>query len=365
MSEPQPRYVPILKGRLGELSALSHADDIVKASCLPIVEIAPAGLDEDEDGNVDPRSVHKAMDSFRSRLVGRWPEDQRIIVDAGLLPHVGGLVPPVDTAIDFGRENFSVTPTVRPSDRNETIQGVAEQIHQWGLEGACIRLAGDDLDDTESPIDESLDRVVSILGIASSEIDLVLDLGAVSDEKSASFASRIARIVLSETPRVNEWRTLTVASGAFPADLGFVQPEVPAETQRFDLALWLGLQTRVRGRKPIFGDYGVAHPSLAGPAAFAPAPQLRYTTDESWLIVKGRRSDRRGASQFFDICDRIVKHSAFTPGLSWGDERIEHAARAASNAEVDAPTGNASTWRAIGTSHHLAATTRMVASLVA
>jgi len=58
---------------------------------------------------------------------------------------------------------------------------------EWGVTGACIHRAGEDLDDTDSPIPDSIDRVLALLGIVPDNIDLVLDLGSITDERALTF----------------------------------------------------------------------------------------------------------------------------------------------------------------------------------
>jgi hypothetical protein len=76
--------------------------------------------------------------------------------------------------------------------------------------------------------------------------------------------------------------------------------------------------------------------------------------EDNWLVMKGRRSERRGQRQFFDICDRVARHQGFTPGISWGDARIRDAADASFDEDALTSPGNAMIWRAIGTNHHIA-----------
>ena len=70
--------------------------------------------------------------------------------------------------------------------------------------------------------------------------------------------------------------------------------------------------------------------------------------------MKGRKTDRRGSRQFFDICRAVAGHPEFTPDLTWGDRRIAAATELDDDRlQRDVGTGNAMTWRAIGTSHHI------------
>ena len=103
-----------------------------------------------------------------------------------------------------------------------------------------------------------------------------------------------------------------------------------------------------------YSDYGVTHPVLQTGVAFAAPPQIRYTTNDEWLVLKGARNDRRGHRQFFDLCARLRRElgaAVSPPEQSWGDQEF-HVAANKEGTDGDGP-GNASTWRAIATSHHI------------
>lgn len=350
-------YIPILKGRLGEFTALSHVDADHLDRMTPLLEVVPGAVEFDDDGDPTAASVSLDLSRFTDRIVGRWA-NRRVIVDAALVPGSPAGRPPIVELLDgLHRRGQRVIPTVRPSDDDDIVTQVREAMQAGGqpAPGACIRLAGEDLDDTNVPIPEALDRVVRLLRIEPGAVDLVLDFAAIADEQAAAFASRIARLIVGELPYVDDWRTVAVAAGAFPTDLNSVQPNVLSSLTRHDAAIWRGIRSRVAGRVPSFADYAIAHPVMPATAGFAPAPQLRYTAEQEWLVMKGRKSDRRGAKQFFDICRTVAAHPEFTPDLSWGDRRIALATAADDDAlQANPGTGNAMVWRAIGTSHHLA-----------
>lgn len=343
-------YIPILKGRLGELQALKEMDASTKRHVIPLVEFAPGAPDLDENGDVRPESISKDLESFATRLSTRWLDHDRIIIDGGAYDSQYS----IEATKKFAQKGVRFTPVIRPSDSDSTLTATGDWITKAGLDGACIRLSGEDLDDANEPLSSALDRVLTLANLSPNQVDVVLDFSAVTDGDSAKFAARIARIMLGEIPSIKDWRILSVGAGAFPADLNKVQADVLTGLPRHDAAMWNRVKNHAVHRVPDYSDYGVANPLPALGVAFAPAPQLRYTAEGEWLVMKGRRSERRGSAQFYDICLRISEHKSFTPNLSWGDIRIAQGAHAA---VVDPPppgTGNATTWRAIGTSHHIA-----------
>jgi hypothetical protein len=361
-SEPDVVYMPILKGRAGELRALEEVSETTASQMTPLVEIP---LVADESDSEDPLTSEITGDvgKFAADIKRRWSPDRRVVFDASVIPSSRYNNPTVDLINAFARDDYTVTPTVRPSDDEEILKSIGATIHEWHIESACIRLSGDDLDPSDVPLEVSIRRTLDWLRVSPHEVDVVLDFRSVTDENAISFMARIARLVLAELPHIDQWRTLVCAAGAFPPDLNAVQSEVVTELPRHDAAMWNAVRERTRGRTPIFGDYGIAYPGQAAGVPFAPAPQLRFTSERNWVVMKGRRQDRRGARQFYEICERIASAAVVDPQLSWGDNYVYEAARSARSGNDSVRTGNAMIWRAIGTSHHLAYVANRLATL--
>jgi hypothetical protein len=226
-------------------------------------------------------------------------------------------------------------------------QGDAATAHSSDGSGVAVRLSVEDLDEDPVDIDDALTELLRRLSVDRSDVDLVLDLGAVNGDLSVRAGSRLVADALRELTGLEEWREVIMTAGAFPTDLSAFGPWTLGELPRDDASLYDHLQQRRRiTRRPVFGDYAVAHPLLAIGPSFPAAPQLRYTLADRWLTLKGSRKDPRGHQQFYEICDTIARHPEFVgPALGKGDARI-------ANSRGNGP-GNASTWREIATTHHL------------
>jgi hypothetical protein len=84
---------------------------------------------------------------------------------------------------------------------------------------------------------------------------------------------------------------------------------------------------------------------------------IRYTTDSDWLVVKGRNVRQYGFEQYFDLCRALVERPEYYgPAFSWGDEYIGRCAAR------EVGPGNATTWRKVGTNHHITVVTRAIAN---
>ncbi len=362
MTDNATRYIPLLKGRMGEFRALGEIGYGFSDGVVPLIEIPLSAAESDSDDETgDTPAVQADTAKFAAQIQKHWPSERRLIVDTSLAPSTPDEPQPTVSVLEtLASKDYDVTPTIRPSDDEEAIAAVGGAVRACKLDSACIRMSGDDLDDNQLPMSQAVSRAVELLALPAERIDLILDFGSVADDQAATFAARIARLVLSEVPFRDQWRTLVCAAGAFPPDLGGVQAEVLTSIPRFDAAVWEQVVSRVSGRPPIFGDYAIGYPTPSSGVPFAPAPQLRWTWQANWLVYKGRKRDRRGHAQFYDICRRMVSEGVVDPATSWGDLYV----RGASNpAGPERGTGNAMTWRAIGTSHHIAHVANRLATL--
>ncbi len=340
-SVPDPVYVPILKGRQGEFGALKQIQQVTRQSILPLIEIVPAPSDD--------RNALKQLINRTAKKLGLWAGD-RLLLDAGLLPT------DVEISNGLGAVGFSAAaamgefvkaiPVVRLNDEVQAHLDAAA-VNVRHANGIAIRLNAEDLDEDSEDIEVALSDLLVRLGADPSEVDLILDLGVVVGDLGVRAGSRIVADAVRGLSSIEDWRLVIVTAGAFPSDLSAFGPWTVGEPIRYDAAFYDHLQQRKRlARMPVFGDYAIAHPLLATGPAFPPAPQLRYTVAERWLTLKGARNDPRGNEQFYEVCEIIARHPEFAgSGLGSADERI-------ANPRKQGP-GNASTWREIGTTHHL------------
>lgn len=337
-----PRYVPILKGKAGELDALKLVQIRTRQAMTPLVEVAP------KDENPTAATVAKICRQTVGRLAKSYPDP--VMLDGGLFD--------LDQLIDGGRgvvavladearsEGILARPVLRIGDPARALQEAADA-HGTDGHGLALRVVGEDLDEDPEDLDDALDDTLTETSTSRADVDLVLDVGPIDGDVAVRGAARLVASLLRDLPRIDEWRSVTVASGAFPVDLSQFSAHVIGERPRYDAQLFDRVRTKKIPRQPDFGDYAVAHPALtvtAGP--YAPPPQLRYTVADRWLVLKGRRTDPRGHAQFHHICKVIAGHHEFT-GTPCGvaDQRI-------AGGSTQGP-GNGTTWRQIGTTHHL------------
>jgi hypothetical protein len=336
-------YIPILKAKQGELRALTEASPRTRLGMTPLIEITDARpADQAAKVQAAARGARVLVDVAAGIDAQPADDDEEFAaVERTALAEL------LRALRDLGAH---AAPVVRVSDPLDVLEQLRAEVTADG-QGACIRITGEDLDDAVTPLPDLVERARAALGQRPDQVDVVLDLSVIGDDNALGLSTRLARFVLPGLA-TQPWRSLVLASGAFPVNLSGVAPFTLGTFVRRDRALWMALSVLDLGRDLGFGDYAVTHPLLPTGAAFAAPPQLRYTATGDWLVLKGQRQDRRGHRQFYDLCAALLdkRPGDVAPAdASWGDAYVHAAAR-----DEGVGPGNASTWRAIGTSHHLA-----------
>lgn len=346
-----PRYVPILKGRQGELDALREVQLATRQAMTPLLEVAP------KDEAEDPATVLKICQQTVEKLAARYRHP--IMLDAGLFDlkaEVDGGRGVVAVLADAARAAGLVAqPVIRLGDPATAVREAGEAVAVDGR-GLTLRLGGEDLDEEPDELDDVFDGLLDQAGTDRQAVDLLLDVGPVDGDVAVRGAARMLTSLIRDLPSITRWRSLTVAAGAFPVDLSQFTANVVGERPRYDAQLFDRVRGRTLPRYPDYGDYAVAHPTLSIGNAFSPPPQLRYTAAEHWLVLKGRRTDPTGNAQFHRICQIIAAHPEFA-GTPTGN-----ADRRIADGSPEGP-GNGTTWRMLGTTHHLDYVTLRLTSL--
>ena len=351
---PDALYVPVLKGRQGELVALGAIQPLTAQAVLPLVEMVPGSVEETGQPGQLRTVVSRTMKRLQTWAGGR------LLLDAGFLPpgpshgdEFGALGTAVTVAYDHG---VKATPVVHLGDDPQVYRDAAT-LHAELRPGVAIRLGTDDLDEDSEDIEDALSQLLTSLRADRRDVDLVLDVGVVNGELSVRAGARLVADALRGLADMEGWRNVIVTGGAFPSDLSAFPPWTIGETPRYDAMLYDYLRQRRRlPRVPTFGDYAVTRPELVIGQAHRAPPQLRYCVADKWIVLKGRLNDPRGHEQFYEVCETIASHPDFVgAALGNADARI-------ASPRSKGP-GNAATWREVGTTHHLDFVVRRITSL--
>jgi hypothetical protein len=350
-------YIPILKAKLGELTALGHVDVSLRSSMTPLVEALGNPADTE-----DTARLQTDLETMANRLQAGWGVPGRIIVDCGLVGEdlmlASGELPLEYLAARLRAHQIESSPVVRISSSTAVLTAAGKVAATDGL-GVCIRLEREDIDDVAG-VNPALANTLVGLGMQPADIDLVVDFANLDGSMVGPFGA-LATVILTNLVHLQDWRSVTLASGAFPQNLSGFTNYVPGTVQRADALLWRAVQPRTTGsRTPSYGDYAVTHPLLADTGPYRPPPQLRYVDIDDWHVLRGPRDDPKGNRVIFDLAAQFV---APNPGhfrgatASWGDSEI------ARWATSQGGPGSGSQWRAVATSVHLAFVANRIATV--
>ncbi|HEY1936521.1 MAG TPA: beta family protein [Candidatus Angelobacter sp.] len=353
-------YVPILKGRQGEYGALETLNFTVKGSLTPLIEIPPIPWNFTERQpakSIDGHLAKVAATMRRSLGLGSsffidflWISETERMEDGAL---------PVEWIFRAAREQGLLPIPVLNLVKGTEILEATREIVQLDQLGVCLRIQREDFTEFTN-LEEQMLTTLEQVSVSIANTDLILDLRSIIEPRQIDVDS-VIRLVES-IPRLRQWRSFTITATSFPENLAGLPPSDSSILERTEWNLWLDLLRRRRelSRRPTFGDYAISHPepSEVDPRIMSASASIRYTADQSWLVLKGRSLRKNGFGQFFEVCRELVGRAEYSgSNFSWGDKYICDCADG-----MDGP-GNLTTWRKVGTSHHLVFAVRQLANL--
>lgn len=350
----QQHYVPVLKIKQGEMGALAGCWAPQGESFTPLLETVPIGWDWDEDKPAKTLAEHLKAQVLKIPVTGRI---RPFFIDTSLIPPEGS----GESTIGFLSEQWEsagllAIPTIDFYDTEPFLHTVASII-QRDQRGCCLRVRPNAYEASEADIT----AVLTALDCTPSEIDLIFDCREVDEDKVTMLAAAL-RSFINEFPFIEDWRSFALIGSAFPLNLTNLEAHSQNHLPRSEWKMWQALfsTTKPLLRRPAFGDYGVSHPELSDidPRLAGASAQLRYALEDSWLVYRERSARDYGYEQFREICQTLIA-SPYYKGedFSIGDKDIRKCAQA-----VTGP-GNATIWRQIATSHHLAMVNWQLANL--
>ena len=347
MSFDDTHHVSILKWKQGEYRALRTLMPDVKKSITPLIEIVPP--QENDAREAPPLGAY--LKNVVEQVADNWGPE-RILVDVRFLPGEmpeGGAYP-LTRLCDYGREHF--VPVTWPGAPNAIVHA-ARRAHRLDRHGVSLRVPAEGVIASASFPDD-IRQTLADLDAHPRDADFILDLGYIEGERRR-FVTRIALSAIERLPHLDTWRSFTLAGTAFPPTFshrGMV--EIP----RGEWMLWNEVCAALRGgtRLPSFGDYNICHPDLPNGVRRGSA-HIRYTAEKTWIVPRGDvLKDKLAFGQYRSLSRDLSRHEAFArEPASWGDRYIAECAAGI------ATTGNQTTWRQVGVSHHLTFVVRQLA----
>lgn len=349
-------YVPILRWKQAEWTALQHLKDTDRALTTPLIELVPKAFNSESKTitTVDGRLSKIAEDIFEY-----WGQDP-LFVDLWLLPSELRVEDGGHPLSVLGKRAWSYQLPLIPVtglERDAAYHAAVLSLVEMNQQGACVRLLLDDID--RPGLANDLEHLLGCLGLYPEKVDLLVDC-QITGDSDPTYAN-LCEII----PNIHSWRTFTVASGSFPADLTGFEKNRQHKLTRSDWLTWRNQVTTAPAlpRIPTYSDYTIRHPKYSEPSGYLPnySGSIRYTFDEYWVIMRGegvRNPDGPGFAQWPANAQLLRERPEFCgANFSYGDQYIEKMGMQLKR------TGNAMTWLRAGFNHHITLVVRQIANL--
>lgn len=350
----QPLYVPALRMKAGELSGLRNLAPDVADRVLPRVVVPPLGERDqaleaqlfnlkDEPNVADALAMHwqgrsvlveatYLLPEFGREAVGRWlPRMIERTWRAGVpaIPLINSIDLTIDTRVAY--QAACVPGSVRL--------------------GVIIR-AGDLVSrDGLLPL---LDHLVA-MGLSPDDCVIIADFAG-SEFSQPKIVAPVIGYALEQLQELGQWRLVAFQGTNYPDR----NPADPGDSCTVPRTEWMAWRQAVHfdpatADHMIFGDYVADCAKMAfTPGGARAIRHYRYATSDAWLVYRGEDSGP-DVAVMRDVCRRILDSGQFAgQTFSSADDYIFQTAYG------HAGPGNASTWRAVNTTHHI---TRVVADI--
>lgn len=355
------RYVPVVRWRRGEQSALELLNPSLKNSLTPLIEIPPIPWDFEND--VPKRTVDKHLENIGTQVEKCWDCTNPVFIDALQIclddeEQMEDGRHPLEFIVDeLQAKGIPVIPVISSNygtNYHVTVKSILAKYHN----GICFRLSDVDFDDMKT----SIEKFLNFFSIQPKEIDIIVDYNYIDPD----YVTRTARLVLgtfSTLPYISDWRTLTFIGTSFPRDLSKIATGTDGSIPRTEWLIYKKILESNLSRIPSFGDYIISNPVYdeIDPRFMQMAAAIRYTVADEFLIFRGysvRSPKYNGWGQTQGLAQRIIKHSQYSgENYSFGDKYIYDCAHETKS------TGNAEVWRKVGTNHHLTLAINEISSL--
>lgn len=358
-------YIPILKWKRAEQSALETIEDKDKELMTPLIQfVMPKLTTKESIGKTSDELFNETIKKFQNKIE-KIPEEilnfwgtKAVFIDFSLLYTTELKTETLEKVLLEANNKLFLIPVVHLDDDSKIIE-----ITKKYRNGICLRLVCADLDDSQT-LNVKIKKFLTVFGLDEKNIDLLVDIKE-TGEDSTKFNKYMD--LSKDIPNLLMWRTFTFASGAFHEDLSKCKIDEENIIERLD---WISWNNEIKKmdllRKPSFGDYTIQYPVYKEATQFfAPTTSIKYALEEGWLILKGKKQqfDLYLANANILVGDPRFYGGAFSAGDKFIEEKSNHYGIYIKNPSIKG-TGSTETWLTAGINHHLTVAVRQVANLL-
>ncbi len=279
-------YVPILRWKQAERLALKELLIDDRKVITPLIEITPKVFEAPKTGKKEGRKPDPArvLEDQAKHLLESWgyaPFFLDLSLIGEVVPPINGVRHPLAHIAGIARRyRLYIVPVTGPNRGNEYQSAVSEIVHMDGR-GVCLRLLSKEV--LQSGFSQKVRSLLKKLQLDEPNVDLLLDYQTFDPQNPG------VKDLLGKIPNLRDWRSLTVASGAFPPDL----QKRELGSSRISRDDWLNWKSHFfdetsTQRRPSFSDYTIQYGLYKEPVEHCvPSVSVRYTLENEWLIMRG------------------------------------------------------------------------------
>ncbi|MFF0035238.1 hypothetical protein ACFYRG_03330 [Streptomyces mirabilis] len=360
----EPIYVPVLPTTRAALTAYAQVDLGLRQRIAPLWTVVP------RTGPERPRGRPTLPD----------PEPDEVALRRWLTPRVEGLIDVMDgmsgwvdpthveRLLDASAESLWRLATrsnlrlVTGPERDPDQQRYAADLAFLSGLGLGIRVL---LDDPPDELRQTLVDLIDRLCLPPSRLDLLLDVGPITDTTQAGKKALAGLDLLGS---LVAWRRVVLTAGGFPRAPQGLDAQPTRMAERHDRQLHRSLREARPDfpRTLVYGDYSVEQACRANiPTVRQPGPGwglFRYTTPEGFLIARaptrGPYRDQRARA----MARWIVESGDFRSIDNVGASEAERWLHVCAYGDGRRSAGNAEKWIQIGHIQHLSFVAQQLAS---
>jgi len=338
------QYVPILKWRQGEYQALFRLDESQKDVIIPLLVIPPVEYDFEEE--CMKKTVQEHMETFPKRFNSKWGKRKALVDFHDSLEQA--LMDDGEAVISYTFEELrkykcNAIPVISLA-RTENFVSRVKQVIADDQKGVAVRVTLQQL--MEGNVNFRLDAIFNYVGASYEDIDLIIDLENPDQfEPYPAFSKAIVGLI-SKISHIKKFRSFAIIATSLKLS-AIKKPG--GELIRHEWNLYKQLSADLKDiRIPSFGDYAIETPAFSelDMRQIKPSGKIVYAGDNVWYVPKGG-AFRGNEAQMKKHCQSIVDSSHWCgEKYSHGDQRIMDTLTGAEG------SGNLSTWKQVGVSHH-------------
>lgn len=343
-------YSPIVRNRQSELLAIKHLAGSVRASVMPVLDVAAPtkSVDKATDRNYVERNLQrttKCVTGFPAVFVDSSELDPALRLSHGIHP-----LQAAGTAIvEAGGRPIPVTGLHRDAEHNAAAMTLAQEHSEGKL---CVRLDATDVS-TATLTFKRLRDLLESESLESSAVYLLLDLQCLFGKDKDSVAKEVLRLL--KLAEAKAWASIIAGGYAIPDQLSTaVSTKEQAYLRRIEQDVFRELLAYEMDTPRWFADYTTLPPSVVELdwrlIRKVLSPKAIYTLDEEWFVVRGGAfsSHPDEYEQYYSIAGEIVALDEYCgPEYSFGDKYISD------RSNRDGKPGSPGSWITACVNHHI------------